>query len=91
LKLKEKFFSASGVIRKPQKDSLSAGGTTSLNRKSRKINTLLDFLFKRVTVLVTDFVTYTVSIAKAGLFDHIWPVRLSLTYIFKQQLLNSGF
>jgi len=29
--------------------------------------------------------------AKAGCIDHIWPVRLQLIYITKQQSLNSGF
>ena len=29
--------------------------------------------------------------AKAGLIDHISPVRLQFTYIAKQQILNSGF
>ena len=30
-------------------------------------------------------------IAKAGLIDHISPGRLQLSYIAKQQILNSGF
>ena len=30
-------------------------------------------------------------IAKAGRLDHIWPVRLQLTYITKQQAFKSGF
>jgi len=30
-------------------------------------------------------------IAKAGRLDHIWPVRLQLTYITIQQAFNSGF
>ena len=29
--------------------------------------------------------------AKAGRIDNIWPVSLQLTYITKQQALNSGF
>jgi hypothetical protein len=29
--------------------------------------------------------------AKAGRLDHIWSVRLQLSYITKQQALNSGF
>jgi len=29
-------------------------------------------------------------IGKAGRIDHIWPVKLKLTYITKQQALNSG-
>jgi len=28
---------------------------------------------------------------KAGLSDHILPVRFQFTYIAKQQILNSGF
>jgi hypothetical protein len=35
------------------------GGTTSLNCKSSKINTLWDFIFLKVPELVTDFVTTT--------------------------------
>jgi hypothetical protein len=30
-------------------------------------------------------------IAKAGHADHIWPVRLRLSYIIKKQSLNSGY
>ena len=30
-------------------------------------------------------------IAKAGLIDHLYPVRLYKTYITKQQEFNSGF
>ena len=37
------------------------GGTTSLNRKSRKINFLRVFVFNMVTELMTNFVTYTLS------------------------------
>jgi hypothetical protein len=37
------------------------GGTTILNRKSRKINILRVFVFKRVTDSGIDFVTYIIS------------------------------
>jgi hypothetical protein len=38
-----------GLSSKPHKDALGAGGATSLNRKSRKINDLRDYFFKMVT------------------------------------------
>jgi hypothetical protein len=47
------------LIRKLQKDSLGAGGTTTLNRNARKINVLRVFVFKEVMDSVTDFVKYT--------------------------------
>ena len=40
--------------KKLQKDSLGAGGTTSLNRKTLKTNVLRVFIFKRVTDSVMD-------------------------------------
>jgi hypothetical protein len=38
------------------------GGTTSLNRKTRKINVLRVFVFEGVTESVMDFVTITFSV-----------------------------
>jgi hypothetical protein len=35
------------------------GGTTTLNRKTRKINVLRVFVFKGMTELVINFTTYT--------------------------------
>jgi len=44
--------------RQIQKDACGAGGTTTLNCKTRKINVLRVFVFKGVTDLVMDFVKY---------------------------------
>jgi len=46
------------LISKLQRDSLGAGGTTFLNRKTRKINDLRGFVFEKVTELLMDFITY---------------------------------
>jgi len=34
---------------------------------------------------------FIIPTEKAGHPDHIWPVRLQLAYITKQQAFNSGF
>jgi hypothetical protein len=47
-----------GLSLKLHKDSLGAGGTTTLNRKSSKINDLRDFKFRRVTESLMDFLIF---------------------------------
>ena len=67
--------------------SESSSDTASYKHKSRKINDLRDFVFQRVTELVTDFITHAKSVKYIGFFHYILYEHI---YFVEENLMNKA-
>ena len=62
------------------------------NGKYHDVNALdeIEIIPNAIYIMDKVYVDFRRLYAKAECIDHIWPVRLKLTYTTKQQTLNSG-